>query len=38
MKKVESADRSQEVPIRVRPRILENEATRPIVVSGTLSL
>ena len=38
MKKVESADRSQEVPMTVRPRILEKEATTPMVVSGTLSL
>ena len=38
MKTVELADRSQEVPMPMRPIILENEASRPMVVSGTLSL
>ena len=38
MKKVELADSSQEVPMPMRQMILDNEATRPMVVFGTLSL
>ena len=38
MKKVELADSSQEVPMPMRRMIMDNEATRPMVVSGTLSL
>ena len=38
MKKVASAERSQETPMLTRPRIFERAATRPMVMSGTLSL